>query len=106
MPDLYSDELMMKYRANGAQLPPHIFSIGINALNKLSIDKKSQSIIITGGSGSGKSFTAKMLTKFLYQGQIAEFAARVNTILEFFGNCETEQNDNSSRFVKLLKVIF
>lgn len=72
----------------------------------MSINRKSQSIVITGGSGSGKSFTAKYLTQFLYQGEITEFAARVNTILESFGNCETEQNDNSSRFVKLLKVIF
>lgn len=35
---------------------------------------------------------------------MVEYAAQVGAVLEAFGNCETTQNDNSSRFVKLLQV--
>lgn len=33
-----------------------------------------------------------------------KYAAEINTVLDSFGNCETAQNFNSSRFMKLLKV--
>ncbi|XP_055307029.1 unconventional myosin-Id-like [Sitodiplosis mosellana] len=101
---LYSDDVMWKYRTEDIQsLPPHIFSIGISALNKMNSNRKSQCIVITGVSGSGKSVTANYLTQFLY-GDVSNYAEQINTVLDYFGNCETAQNHNSSRFVKLLKV--
>ncbi|XP_055309914.1 myosin heavy chain 95F-like [Sitodiplosis mosellana] len=100
---LYSDDVVSKYQECQMQ-PPHIFSIGINALRDLKLKKKPQCIVITGVSGSGKSVTANYLTQFLFGRNVPKYAKQINTVLDAFGNCETTQNYNSSRFIKFLKL--
>lgn len=46
---------------NFSELPAHIFSIANQAYNR----KKNQCIILSGESGSGKTFTAKLALEFL-----------------------------------------
>lgn len=65
--------------------------------------KKGQCIVITGISGAGKTITTNRLIEFISNRAVAD---QIETILESFGNCETPQNHNSSRFIKLVKVSF
>ena len=47
------------------RLPPHLFSIGNDAIESLKINEKDQIITISGESGSGKTESARLLIQFL-----------------------------------------
>lgn len=69
---------------------------------------KDQSIIISGQTGSGKTESTKYLVKFLSGSISKQFAEQIistNNLLEAFGNSCTRENANSSRFIKVVKVI-
>lgn len=118
---LYSQDQMESYRIEQVQaLPPHVYSIGNknvyintfqyfnaflgnNALKNLNKTKNGQCIVITGVSGAGKTVTTNSLIEFLC-GNSIERAAQAGIILEAFGNCQTPHNNNSSRFIKFVKV--
>lgn len=74
-------------------------------LQNLKLYKNSQSIVITGITGSGKTETAKHAINFLCQQTCVENILNVNPILEAFGNAKTRDNQNSSRFCKFIEVI-
>lgn len=83
------------------------------ALSASQINEKkiSQSIIISGLTGAGKTESAKNIIEFLcqksaYTVNIPERILSSNTILELFGNAETLGNRNSSRFCKFIQVRF
>lgn len=73
-------------------------------MRALKINKKPQCIIITGISGSGKTFTTNILTQYLSSDEMANRTKNMCRILDTFGNCQTTHNHNSSRFVKTLQV--
>lgn len=59
--DLYGQEAMKAYQeAPAGTLPPHVFATSAAAYTGL-LSKFSQSIVISGESGAGKSETAKKL---------------------------------------------
>lgn len=67
-----------------------------------------QSVVITGFTGSGKSETAKHLLKFfcgLTSNEFADHILNAIFLLETFGNSWTINNDNSSRFMKVVEVL-
>ena len=79
--------------------------------------RKSQSLIISGESGAGKTETAKNAIKFICYYFINEFNQKCigevrledkilscSPILASFGNAKTSRNDNSSRFGKFIKL--
>lgn len=69
----------------------------------------SQSIIITGESGAGKTESTKQLLRYLCFNSkevVAEKINHANPILEAFSNAKTEKNDNSSRYCRFLQVFF
>lgn len=70
--------------------------------------KVSQSVVISGLTGSGKTEATKHLLKFfcgLKSNQFAEHILNANFLLETFGNSATIRNANSSRFTKVLEVV-
>lgn len=72
-------------------------------------DSKNQTILISGLSGSGKTESAKFLLQYLCpvsgtEEDIRQHILLSNPILGSFGNAQTENNRNSSRFCKYIEV--
>ena len=74
--------------------------------------RQSQSIVVSGESGAGKTETAKILLQYLAAvsssagADLHERVLRTNPIMENFGNARTVWNNNSSRFGKFLTLQF
>lgn len=67
----------------------------------------SQTILITGESGAGKTESSKHLIQFLCNHAVKKISKRIiesTPLLEEFGNASTTKNRNSSRFCKLVEV--
>jgi myosin heavy subunit len=95
---------------------PHVWTVSAVAYKNLAAEWKDQSICINGESGSGKTESIKKCLNFLAaveqrknKQDLMNLSDRIlacNPILESFGNCTTQNNDNSSRFGKYLQLIY
>lgn len=142
---LYTDSILEVYRRDGllkaqgmqsnTDLEPHIFAIADRSYRQMMSDqRKSQSILISGESGAGKTESTKIVMLYLTtlgagnqaepvqdiaaitedgeEGQVeAELSImqkvlQSNPVLEAFGNARTLRNDNSSRFGKFIELGF
>ena len=122
---LYSEDLVLKYHKTEdpfATEPPHVYSIAHAALNEVAVQASrglamtSQSILVSGESGAGKTEATKICMRYLAvvdalcsngmsgAGNLTEAILSTNPILEAFGNAQTVRNDNSSRFGKFLRL--
>jgi myosin-5 len=111
---IYSDVIAYNYSTK--EMPdPHIFAVAHSSLNGLNAGK-SQSVIVSGESGAGKTISAKYIMKFFSrsstekktatdgEGSVEDRVLATNPIMEAFGNAKTERNNNSSRFGKFIQV--
>lgn len=95
---------------SGADSPPHIFQIANNAYKNLVADQVSQSVIISGESGAGKTEATKKCMQFIAavapssREKLNDQLLLASVILEAFGNAKTVRNNNSSRFGKWMEV--
>ncbi|XP_051120812.1 myosin-9 isoform X3 [Andrographis paniculata] len=117
-PDLYENHIMEQYKGKLlGELPPHVFAVADIAYRAMINEGKSNSILVSGESGAGKTETTKMLMQYLAHlgGRSHEGAERrtveqqvleSNPVLEAFGNAKTVRNDNSSRFGKFVEIQF
>jgi myosin heavy subunit len=112
---IYSAKYIQKYKTGArSELPPHVFAIAQEAYRSLRLESQSQSILVSGESGAGKTETTKLLLQHLavVSGQndvmtnLSTQILEANPVLEAFGNAKTLCNDNSSRFGKFVKVVF
>lgn len=113
IPNLYSSETIHAYRGKSlGTMPPHVFAIGDKAYRDMKVLKQSQSIIVSGESGAGKTESTKYILKYLteswgtHAGPIEQRIVESNPLLEAFGNAKTVRNNNSSRFGKFVEIHF
>ncbi len=113
----------LRRNPNEVEAPlPHLYHIGEAAYQDMINEKKNQSIVISGESGSGKTQSTKIILKYLAvssmhssDGSSAKAGETVtvekqvldsNPLMEAFGNAKTVRNNNSSRFGKFINVNF
>ena len=106
--NLYNDENIIAY-SNKTKKKPHIYQIVNKCLDGL--NQTNQSILISGESGAGKTYTTRTIMNYLAKISGDNTATKTkiinsNPILEAFGNAKTIINDNSSRFGKFIKLQF
>ncbi|XP_027042559.1 unconventional myosin-XIX-like [Pocillopora damicornis] len=122
--DLYDSATVEKYKRIGPseikECPPHIFAIGQKVYCDLrrDMETKNQSVIVSGESGAGKTWTTRKLMHFITDltnsrkdeiAKVNRIEQRIldsNPILEAFGNAKTVRNENSSRFGKYIQLQF
>merc|ERR1740117_984496 len=93
---------------------PHVYNTSNASYRGICDRKKSQTVLISGESGAGKTETTKYVMKFLalagsLNDQVTSVEKQVlesNPLLEAFGNARTLRNDNSSRFGKFIELQF
>ena len=128
---LYTNKHISLYHgARYGTLPPHVFAEMEDAYQSMQRNAKSQSLVICGESGAGKTETTKLMLHYLSSvagvrpnasqkkasrrssvasadiGIIAERIMKSNPLMEAFGNAKTTRNNNSSRFGKFICVHF
>lgn len=140
LPHLYSSEVAKRYEAAATaaaadpagaaaeldSLPPHLFRVADAAYRDMISNRRSQSIVIGGESGAGKTEALKYVLRYLTglsnkapaapadggehapvaQGEIELKLMDSNPLLESFGNCRTIRNNNSSRYGRYIRVHF
>ncbi|KAK1416550.1 hypothetical protein QVD17_32341 [Tagetes erecta] len=116
LPHLYDAHMMQQYKgAPFGELSPHVFAIADTSYRAMVNEGKSNSILVSGESGAGKTETTKMLMRFLaYLGgrkategrTVEQQVLESNPVLEAFGNAKTVRNNNSSRFGKFVEIQF
>ncbi|KAI7827362.1 P-loop containing nucleoside triphosphate hydrolase protein [Kickxella alabastrina] len=118
---LYTPEYMAQYarskQVSGHSGEPHLFAIAEDAYRGMVNDRRNQTIIVYGESGSGKTTSAKYIMRYFAQAHHADTNDKqmstvesqilaTNPVFESFGNAKTTRNDNSSRFGKFLDIKF
>ncbi|CAN1131393.1 XI-2 [Linum perenne] len=116
LPHLYDIHMMQQYKgASFGELSPHPFAVADAAYRQMISEGISQSILVSGESGAGKTESTKLLMRYLaYMGGRAAAEGRSveqqvlesNPVLEAFGNAKTVRNNNSSRFGKFVELQF
>ncbi|XP_072266329.1 unconventional myosin-XIX [Pyxicephalus adspersus] len=118
---LYSTEVMKQYHSapQPQNCKPHIFTVAEQAYRNVQcqIHPVNQSIIVSGESGAGKTWTSRCLMKFYAtvaasnsqwsSQRVERIESRVldsNPLMEAFGNACTLRNSNSSRFGKYIQL--
>ncbi|KAJ6361735.1 hypothetical protein OIU78_002207 [Salix suchowensis] len=116
LPHLYNVHMMEQYKgAPFGELSPHVFAVADASYRAMMSEGRSQSILVSGESGAGKTETTKLIMQYLtFVGgraagddrTVEQQVLESNPLLEAFGNARTVRNDNSSRFGKFVEIQF
>ena len=118
---IYTPEVLDLYRAKGSRgQKPHVFGIADDAFRQMNANNGvSQSAIISGESGAGKTEATKLFLRYITECSALDGAGgggeenplndkllELSPLMEAFGNAKTTRNDNSSLFGKWTEVSF
>ncbi|KAF8730217.1 hypothetical protein HU200_017194 [Digitaria exilis] len=116
LPHLYNEYMMEQYKGvRLGELSPHVFAVADASYRAMVNESRSQSILVSGESGAGKTETTKLIMQYLtFVGgrtalddrTVEQQVLESNPLLEAFGNAKTIRNDNSSRFGKFVEIQF
>lgn len=119
IPELYGADVLRRFAdlEPGEEAPiPHVYGIARDAYEGVRGAGASQTVLISGESGAGKTETTKFVMRFLalagtggLEGTMSPVERRVLEsipLLEALGNASTLRNDNSSRFGKYVELQF
>ncbi|ORM39515.1 Myosin-12 [Babesia sp. Xinjiang] len=110
---LYDDTTILRYLDGADDGAPHVFGVARDAYTSMTKNNQSQTILISGESGAGKTESTKFAMKYLAiagaESMDKKSPAEVkvlesNPLLESFGNASTVRNMNSSRFGKFIEL--
>lgn len=121
--EFYRSEGLFRSQGMGnskGDLEPHVFAVADRSYRQMMAEgRKSQSILISGESGAGKTESTKIVMSYLttlggmgMEDQqaggltVMDRVLQSNPVLEAFGNARTLRNDNSSRFGKFIELGF
>eukprot|EP00917_Polyrhabdina_sp_WS-2016_P020972 GHVP01045215.1.p1 GENE.GHVP01045215.1~~GHVP01045215.1.p1 ORF type:complete len:667 (-),score=134.13 GHVP01045215.1:15-2015(-) len=106
-------DFILKYRdcIDLFKLPPHVFTIARTAVDCMFAVDKSQTIIVSGESGAGKTEATKQIMRYFAAAKSGKSDTTIQTailaanpVLEAFGNAKTTRNNNSSRFGRYMQL--
>jgi myosin-3 len=110
---LYSEEVRKNYfRGTRDEKPPHLYHLAFDGYENMLRTKTSQSFVISGESGAGKSESTKHIVNHVIElckagkKSLEQRIQDLNPLLEAFGNAKTVMNNNSSRFGKFIEIKF
>ncbi|XWS70176.1 hypothetical protein CRYUN_Cryun03dG0026300 [Craigia yunnanensis] len=105
LPHLYNVHMMEQYKgAPFGKLSPHVFAVADVSYRAMMNKGQSQSILVSGESGAGKTEKTKLIMQYLtFVGgraagddrTVEQQVLESNPLLEAFGNAKTVRNDNS-----------
>ncbi|KAJ8442805.1 hypothetical protein Cgig2_016271 [Carnegiea gigantea] len=100
LPHLYNEHMMEQYKgAPFGELSPHVFAVADASYRAMMSENQSQSILVSGESGAGKTETTKLIMQYLaYVGgralgddrSVEQQVLESNPLLEAFGNARTD----------------
>nr|KAF6457706.1 myosin XVIIIA [Rousettus aegyptiacus] len=114
-PAVYSEKVMHMFKGcRREDMAPHIYAVAQTAYRAMLMSRQDQSIVLLGGSGSGKTTSCQHLVQYLAtiagtSGNkvfSAEKWQALYTLLEAFGNSPTIMNSNATRFSQILSLDF
>ncbi|XP_068841601.1 unconventional myosin-VI isoform X6 [Capricornis sumatraensis] len=107
IPKIYSSDTIKSYQGKSlGTMPPHVFAIADKAFRDMKVLKMSQSIIVSGESGAGKTENTKFVLRYLTESYGTGQDIDDRIVEEAFGNAKTVRNNNSSRFGKFVEIHF
>ncbi|XP_066277748.1 myosin-16-like isoform X1 [Branchiostoma lanceolatum] len=119
---IYGADVVAMYKGKRkTEVPPHLFAVSDNAYTNMLLNSESQSMLITGESGAGKTENTKKVIAYFAnvaalstskqpktekKATLEDQVVQTNPVLESFGNAKTVRNNNSSRFGKFIRIHF
>uniref|UniRef100_A0A1I7YG55 Myosin motor domain-containing protein n=1 Tax=Steinernema glaseri TaxID=37863 RepID=A0A1I7YG55_9BILA len=94
IPELYSQETIRKYQGKSlGALPPHIFAIADKAYRDMKRLRESQSVIVSGESGAGKTESQKCILRYLCENWGSAAGNYLKSgCTQFFGSSSSQQS--------------
>lgn len=108
----YDEETQVKYKSKTrSQNDPHVFAIADRAHQDMMHNKEHQTIVLSGESGSGKTFSFhQVVNQLCHIGMsnagLIDKIKKVCVVLDAFGNAVTQLNSDSTRHARYFDITF